>query len=218
MRIRKKKWAEPELNECRYYVGDPEAYRGRWSEFFGNDKPIELEIGCGKCTFIAEKAKQNPNVNYIAVDIKNDMLGVGRRNIEKLFSDTGKSPDNIALVRYNVEQLDKIIAPQDRIAVMYINFCNPWPRLKHNKRRLTYPKKLRMYRGFLTKDGVIYFKTDDNELFEDSVGYFEEAEYNIRYITRDLHNSDITGNIVTEHEKMFSDEGVPIKYLEATVY
>ncbi len=218
MRIRKKKWAEPELNECRYYVGDPEAYRGRWSEFFGNDKPIELEIGCGKCTFIAEKAKQNPNVNYIAVDIKNDMLGVGRRNIEKLFSETGKSPDNIALVRYNVEQLDKIIAPQDRIAVMYINFCNPWPRLKHNKRRLTYPKKLRMYRGFLTKDGVIYFKTDDDELFEDSVGYFEEAEYNIRYITRDLHNSDITGNIVTEHEKMFSDEGVPIKYLEATVY
>ena len=218
MRIRKKKWAEPELNECRYYVGDPEAYRGRWSEFFGNDKPIELEIGCGKCTFIAEKAKQNPNVNYIAVDIKNDMLGVGRRNIEKLFSETGKSPDNIALVRYNVEQLDKIIAPEDGIAVMYINFCNPWPRLKHNKRRLTYPKKLRMYRGFLTKDGVIYFKTDDNELFEDSVGYFEEAEYNIRYITRDLHNSDITGNIVTEHEKMFSDEGVPIKYLEATVY
>ena len=217
MRIRKKKWAEPELNECRYYVGDPEAYRGRWSEFFGNDKPIELEIGCGKCTFIAEKAKQNPNVNYIAVDIKNDMLGVGRRNIEKLFSETGKSPDNIALVRYNVEQLDKIIAPEDGIAVMYINFCNPWPRLKHNKRRLTYPKKLRMYRGFLTKDGVIYFKTDDDELFEDSVGYFEEAEYNIRYITRDLHNSDITGNIVTEHEKMFSDEGVPIKYLEATV-
>ena len=218
MRIRKKKWAEPELNECRYYVGDPEAYRGRWSEFFGNDKPIELEIGCGKCTFIAEKAKQNPGVNYIAVDIKNDMLGVGRRNIEKLFSETGKSPDNIALVRYNVEQLDKIIGPQDRIAVMYINFCNPWPRLKHNKRRLTYPKKLRMYRSFLTKDGVIYFKTDDDELFEDSVGYFEEAEYNIRYITRDLHNSDITGNIVTEHEKMFSDEGVPIKYLEATVY
>ena len=218
MRIRKKKWAEPELNECRYYVGDSEAYRGRWSEFFGNDKPIELEIGCGKCTFIAEKARQNPGVNYIAVDIKNDMLGVGRRNIEKLFSETGKSPDNIALVRYNVEQLDKIIAPEDGIAVMYINFCNPWPRLKHNKRRLTYPKKLRMYRGFLTKDGVIYFKTDDNELFEDSVGYFEEAEYNIRYITRDLHNSDITGNIVTEHEKMFSDEGVPIKYLEATVY
>ena len=152
------------------------------------------------------------------MDIKNDMLGVGRRNIERIFAEAEMPVRNIALVRFNVEELDKIIAPEDGIAVMYINFCNPWPRLKHNKRRLTYPKKLRMYRGFLTKDGVIYFKTDDDELFEDSVGYFEEAEYNIRYITRDLHNSDITGNIVTEHEKMFSDEGVPIKYLEATVY
>jgi len=216
MRIRKKKWAEPELAECRYYVKEPEAFKGRWKEFFGSDRPIELEIGCGKCTFIAEKAKRNPDINYIAVDIKNDMLGVGRRNIEKVFADTGKSPDNIALVRYNVEMLDKIISPDDGIAVMYINFCNPWPRLKHNKRRLTYPRKLKMYRDFLTSDAVIYFKTDDDGLFEDSVGYFEEAGYNIRYITRDLHNSDVTDNIVTEHERMFSDEGVPIKYLEAT--
>ena len=217
MRIRKKKWAEPELNACRYYVREPEGLRGRWKDFFGNDNPIELEIGCGKCTFIAEKAKREPGKNFIAVDIKNDMLGVGRRNIERIFSEDGKTPENIALVRYNVEQLDRIIAPGDGIAVMYINFCNPWPRLKHQKRRLTFPKKLRMYREFLTDDGTIYFKTDDDPLFEDSVGYFEEAGYHIRYITRDLHNSEIKGNIVTEHEQMFSDEGVPIKYLEATV-
>ena len=217
MRIRKKKWAEPELNACRYYVKEPESFRGRWSEFFGNDAPIELEIGCGKCTFIAEKAKRNPGVNFIAVDIKNDMLGVGRRNIERIFSEEGRTVDNIALVRFNVEELDKIIAQQDSIAVMYINFCNPWPRLKHNKRRLTYPRKLRMYKEFLTDDAVIYFKTDDDGLFEDSVGYFEESGYTIRYITRDLHASDIKDNIVTEHEKMFTDEGVLIKYLEATV-
>ncbi|WP_316607083.1 tRNA (guanosine(46)-N7)-methyltransferase TrmB [uncultured Ruminococcus sp.] len=217
MRIRKKKWAEPELNACRYYVKEPESYRGRWREFFGNDHPIELEIGCGKCTFIAEKAKRDPDKNFIAVDIKNDMLGVGRRNIERIFSEEGRTPDNIALARFNVEQLDRIIAPEDGIAVMYINFCNPWPRLKHQKRRLTYPKKLSMYREFLTKDAVIYFKTDDDMLFEDSVGYFEEAKYHIRFITRDLHNSDIKDNIVTEHEQMFTDEGIPIKYLEATV-
>ena len=217
MRIRKKKWAEPELNACHYYIKEPESYRGRWREFFGNDNPIELEIGCGKCTFIAEKAKRDPDKNFIAVDIKNDMLGVGRRNIERIFSEEGRTPDNIALVRFNVEQLDRIIAPGDGIAVMYINFCNPWPRLKHQKRRLTYPKKLCMYRDFLTKDAVIYFKTDDDMLFEDSVGYFEEAKYHIRFITRDLHNSNIRDNIVTEHEQMFTDEGIPIKYLEATV-
>ena len=217
MRIRKKKWAEPELADCRYHTNTPEKYRGRWKEFFGNDHPIELEIGCGKCTFIAEKAKRNPDINYIAMDIKSDMLGVGRRNIERIFEESGGSPKNIALVRCNVEMIDKAIAPEDGIAVMYINFCNPWPRLKHQKRRLTYPKKLSMYRDFLQKDAVIYFKTDDDELFEDSVGYFEEAKYTIRCITRDLHNSGIKGNIVTEHEKMFTDEGIPIKYLEATL-
>ena len=215
MRIRKKKWAEPELAQCPYYVADPESYRGRWRGFFGNDNPIELEVGCGKCTFIAEKALRNPGINYIAVDIKNDMLGVGRRNIEKLFEQTGKSPSNIALVRYNVDLLDAVIAPEDGVRNLYINFCNPWPRLKHNKRRLTYPKKLAMYRAFLQKDAVIYFKTDDDGLFEDSLLYFDEAGYTVRYLTRDLHHSEITDNIVTEHEKMFSDEGVPIKYLEA---
>ena len=215
MRIRKKKWAEPELAACKYYVNSPEQYKGRWKEFFGNDKPIELEIGCGKCTFIAEKALRSPDINFIAVDIKSDMLGVGRRNVERLFAENGRTPDNIALVRHNVEQLDAMIAPGDGIAVMYINFCNPWPRLKHNKRRLTYHKKLRMYRGFLADDAVIYFKTDDDGLFEDSLEYFREAGYTVRNLTRDLHNSGIEGNIVTEHEKMFSDEGVPIKYLEA---
>ena len=218
MRIRKKKWAEPELAQCRYYTNEPEQYRGRWKDFFGNDKPIELEIGCGKCTFIAEKALRDPDTNYIAMDIKSDMLGVGRRNIERIFAEAGKnSPDNVALVRCNVEEIDKVFSADDGIAVMYINFCNPWPRLKHQKRRLTYPRKLRMYRDFLTEDAVIYFKTDDDELFEDSVGYFEEAGYHIRYITRDLHNSEVEGNIVTEHEQMFTDEGIPIKYLEATV-
>ncbi|WP_407385809.1 tRNA (guanosine(46)-N7)-methyltransferase TrmB [Ruminococcus sp.] len=217
MRIRKKKWAEPELAECRYYINEPERYRGRWKDFFGNEKPIELEIGCGKCTFAAEKARRNPDTNYIAMDIKSDMLGVGRRNIERIFENARRTPDNIALVRCNVEQIDKAIGADDRIGVMYINFCNPWPRLKHQKRRLTYPKKLRMYRDFLTEDAVIYFKTDNDELFEDSVAYFEEAGYHIRYLTRDLHHSDVKDNIVTEHEQMFTDEGIPIKYLEATV-
>ena len=217
MRIRKKKWAEPELAECRYYINEPEQYRGRWKEFFGNEKPIELEIGCGKCTFSAEKAIRDPDKNFIALDIKSDMLGVGRRNVERIFAENDRSPDNIALVRCNVEQIDKAFSAEDHIAVMYINFCNPWPREKHKKRRLTYPRKLKMYRDFLSDDAVIYFKTDDDELFEESIGYFEQAGYTIRFITRDLHHSEVRDNIMTEHEKMFSDEGIPIKYLEATV-
>ncbi len=216
LRIRKKKWAQPELDACPYYVAEPERYRGGWSAFFGNDRPIELEIGCGKCTFIAQKALQHPDTNFIAVDIKSDMLGVGRRNIERLFSESGRRIDNIALVTFNVEMIDRLLSDSDRIRAMYINFCNPWPRKKHNKRRLTYPRKLMLYRSFLTDDAVICFKTDDDELFCDSIRYFRESGYTVSHVTYDLHHSDIEDNIMTEHEQMFSTEGIPIKYLEAT--
>ena len=115
-----------------------------------------------------------------------------------------------------LDRIDRVIAEEDGVGRLYINFCNPWPRLKHKKRRLTYPRKLLMYKAFLTPDAKIFFKTDDDGLFDDSLEYFRFAGYEITYVTRDLHNSDISDNIVTEHEKMFSDEGVPIKYLEAS--
>ena len=214
MRIRKKKWAEPELAVCDFYVADPKSFCGCWKEFFGNDKPIMLEVGCGKGSFVGQMALMHPEINFIAVDIKLDMLGVGRRNIVKLFENSGRKINNIALVRYNVEMLGEILSPEDEIQRIYINFCNPWPRDKHKKRRLTHPRKLKLYRELL-KDGLeIHFKTDDDELFEESLGYFAEEGFEVTTLTRDLHNSDIDPKTtpVTEHEKMFSDEGIKIKY------
>ena len=214
MRIRKKKWAEPELSVCDFYVPEPKDFRGRWKEFFGNDKPIMLEVGCGKGSFVGQMALLNPDINFIAVDIKLDMLGVGRRNIVKLFENSGRKIDNIALVRYNVEMLGEILAPEDEIQRIYINFCNPWPRDKHKKRRLTHPRKLRLYRELL-KDGLeLHFKTDDDELFEESLEYFSQEGFEVTTLTRDLHKSDIDPltTPMTEHEKMFSDEGIKIKY------
>ncbi len=215
MRIRKKKWAQPELDKCPYFIKEPKSYFGRWKEFFNNDNDIELEVGCGKCSFVAQKAFLNPDKNYIAVDIKSDMLGVGRRNIEKLFADDNRKVDNIALVAFNVENIDEIISKDDGIKRMYINFCNPWPREKHKKRRLTHTTKLNKYRSFLADDAQIHFKTDNDELFEESISYFEECDFEITYITRDLHNSEIKDNIMTEHELMFSNEGIKIKHLKA---
>lgn len=215
MRIRKKKWAEPELSVCDFFVKNPEEHTGNWKKAFVKEQPIYLEIGCGKGGFAGQLALNNPDKNIIALDIKIDMLGVGRRNIVKLFEESGKSQEeitNLLLVNYNVEQLDKIITADDEIERLYINFCNPWPRCKHKKRRLTYYKKLEMYKTFLKKDAEIRFKTDDDELFEESLEYFEQSGYEIIYITRDLHNSDVTDNIETEHEKMFSAEGIKIKY------
>ena len=218
MRIRKKKWAEPELSVCDFYVKNPEEYAGKWMQAFKKDQPLYLEIGCGKGGFAGQLALKNPDKNIIALDIKVDMLGVGRRTIVKLFEDAGKTQDditNLLLVKYNVEMLDKIITADDKIDRLFINFCNPWPRAKHKKRRLTYYKKLEMYKTFLKPDSEIRFKTDDDGLFDESLEYFEQSGYEILYLTRDLHASDVTDNIETEHEKMFSEEGIKIKYLIA---
>ena len=219
MRIRKKKWAEPELSVCNFYVKNPEENAGKWMQAFKKEQPLYLEIGCGKGGFAGQLALKNPDKNIIALDIKVDMLGVGRRTIVKLFEDAGKTQDditNLLLVKYNVEMLDKIITADDKIDRLFINFCNPWPRAKHKKRRLTYYKKLEMYKTFLKPDSEIRFKTDDDELFDESLEYFEQSGYEILYLTRDLHASDVTDNIETEHEKMFSEEGIKIKYLIAS--
>lgn len=218
MRIRKKKWAEPELSVCNFYVKNPEENAGKWMQAFKKEQPLYLEIGCGKGGFAGQLALKNPDKNIIALDIKVDMLGVGRRTIVKLFENAGKTQDditNLLLVKYNVEMLDKIITADDKIDRLFINFCNPWPRAKHKKRRLTYYKKLEMYKTFLKPDSEICFKTDDDELFDESLEYFEQSGYEILYLTRDLHASDVTDNIETEHEKMFSEEGIKIKYLIA---
>ena len=218
MRIRKKKWAEPELSVCDFFVKNPEEHTGQGKKAFKKEQPLYLEIGCGKGGFAGRLALENPDKNIIALDIKIDMLGVGRRTIVELFEENGKTQDditNLLLVNYNVEQLDKIITADDEIERLYINFCNPWPRPKHKKRRLTYYKKLEMYKKFLKKDAEIRFKTDDDELFDESLEYFEQSGYEITYLTRDLHNSDVKDNIETEHEKMFSAEGIKIKYLIA---
>ena len=143
MRIRKKKWAEPELSVCKFYVKNPEENAGKWMQAFKKEQPLYLEIGCGKGGFAGQLALKNPDKNIIALDIKVDMLGVGRRTIVKLFEDAGKTQDditNLLLVKYNVEMLDKIITADDKIDRLFINFCNPWPRAKHKKRRLTYYK------------------------------------------------------------------------------
>lgn len=218
MRIRKKKWAAPELAVCNFFVKNPEEYAGKWNNAFKKEQPIYLEVGCGKGGFAGQLALNNPDKNILAVDIKIDMLGVGRRTIVKLFEEAGKSQDeidNVLLVNYNVEQLDKILTENDVVDRLFINFCNPWPRKKHKKRRLTYPRKLEMYKKFLKKDGEIRFKTDDDELFDESIEYFESSGYEITFLTRDLHSENLTDNIETEHEKMFSQEGIKIKYLVA---
>lgn len=143
------------------------------------------------------------------------MLAVARRTVVKAFGDAGREADNIKLVRQNIERIFTAFDENDRVDRIYINFCNPWPRGKHNKRRLTHIRQLEQYRVFLKDNGEIRFKTDDDELFNDSVEYFEECGFTISYLTNDLHNSGFGENFETEHEKMFTEEGKTTKFLIA---
>lgn len=216
MRMRRKPWARPELAACPYYIEHGDEMKGKWCTAFADEKPVYLELGCGKGGFVSQAALKYPEVNWIAMDIKSEMLAVGRRTIEKMFAEAGKSsPTNIRLVSQNIERIFTAFDENDSIDRIYINFCNPWPRDKHNKRRLTHTRQLNQYKVFLKNNAEIHFKTDDDELFEESVPYFEETGFEIKYITRDLHNSDYQFNLVTEHERMFSEEGKKIKFLIA---
>ena len=211
MRIRRKKWAQKELEESKFYIDKPEEFKNTWRDkFINKNNPLHIELGCGKGTFISKLASSNENINYIAVDMIEAMLGLTKRNIELEYE--GKEINNLWLIRANVELIQNVIGENDKVDRIYINFCNPWPKAKHNKRRLTHTRQLESYKTFLKDDGEIYFKTDSDELFSDSLEYFKESGFETVKISYDLHKEPIfENNIVTEHEKMFSDEGVKIK-------
>ncbi len=217
MRIRFKKWARPELEASSFYIENPEDYKGKWNTAFKNkDNPIHMELGCGKGTFISELASKNLSINYIAIDLVDAMLGLAKRNIEKTYKDKNLDIDNVRLVRYDIERILLFMDKEDKVERIYINFCNPWPRPKHRKKRLTHTKQLNLYKKFLKEGGEIFLKTDDDGLFNDSLKYFDETGFKIINKTYDLHNEPIfEDNIVTEHEKMFSDDGIKIKALIA---
>lgn len=215
MRIRRKAWARPELEVCEYFINEPKENKGKWNQSFKNNQPIHLELGAGKGVFIADIAVKHTEINYIAIDIKSDVLGYARRNIEKAYTEAGKKVENVLLTAYNIEQITDIFSEADKIDRIYINFCNPWPKAKHNKRRLTHPKQLELYKKFLKTQGEIHFKTDDDDLYLATLRYFEESGFNIFYKTQDLHSDSKQENILTEHEIMFMNKGIKIKAIKA---
>ena len=216
MRIRYKKWARPELEASSFYIDNPEEMKGKWKEYFKNDNPIHLELGCGKGQFISELASENLNINYIAIDLIDAMLGLAKRNVEAKYKEKNIEPKNIVLTRFDIERILLILDSKDEIERIYINFCNPWPKGKHRKKRLTHTRQLEKYREFLKDNGEIYFKTDDEDLFNSSLIYLKESGFEVLNKTYDLHKENIFGkNIETEHEKMFSEQGTKIKALIA---
>ncbi len=215
MRMRTKPWARPELEACPYYV--PQPREGKWHTWFQKEQPLHVELGCGKGTFTAELAFQNPQVNYLAIDISSDVLGVARRNVQKRFDEGGRPVDNLALTIHDIERILLMMDEHDAVDRLYINFCNPWPRGKHQKKRLTHTNQLERYKVFLKDGAEIHFKTDDDGLFRSTLRYLRESGMEVLWQTTDLHNAPDSPQcaITSEHEDRFAAQGIPIKALVA---
>ncbi|EHI73828.1 tRNA (guanine-N7-)-methyltransferase [Streptococcus criceti] len=209
MRVRKRKGAEEHLaNHPHYVIVNPENAKGKWQEIFGNDKPIHIEVGSGKGAFITGMALQNPDINYIGIDIQVSVLSYA---LDKVLA---SGAENIRLLQVDGSSLTNYFADGE-INLLYLNFSDPWPKKKHAKRRLTYKTFLDTYKQILPEHGEIHFKTDNRGLFEYSLASFSQYGMVLKQVWLNLHASDFQGNVMTEYEKKFSNKGQVIYRVEA---
>ena len=209
MRMRRKKHREERLDACsQYFIDDILAYRTDIKAAFDNDAPLRLEIGCGKGKFITETAANNPDVNFIAFEKNLDVLVLAAEKVKNA---------GLANVKFVAGDAG-VLAEMDtssKCEIIYINFCDPWPKNGYRKRRLTHANYLALWGKLLIKGGAIHFKTDNRGLFEFSLNSFSDYGMRLRNITLDLHASDFEGNVMTEYETLFSQKGNPIYRCEA---
>ena len=216
IRLRHNPLARPALQEWEYFIDNPYNEKGKWHSAFTATQPLHLELGCGKGGFISAMASSTLQVNFIAVDIKSEVLFLAKQKTEEVYSTANVPMRNIIFTAQDIERIDDIFAPEDTVDTIYILFPNPWPKERHKKRRLTHTRQLIKYRTFLKNNGEIHFKTDDDELFEESLAYFEEADFTIEFCTRDAHSEKhLPLSVITEHEEMYAGQGIKIKYLLA---
>lgn len=209
MRLKNVPGSKEYIADSDFVIHDEKEQKGRLLEYFSNDNPIHIEIGMGKGQFIYELAKQNPFINYIGIEKYSSVL---IRAIQKMEEDPLA---NLMFIRMDAEDIVDVFCEKE-VEKIYLNFSDPWPKDRHAKRRLESRQFLERYKKILKEDGVIEFKTDNNELFEFALEEVKEAKWTLLACTRDLHNDEELneGNIMTEYEAKFSAQGNPInKYI-----
>ena len=240
--MKKKKYGNERLNLLgELLINDVQSFAQNPSEQYSEKNPLRIEIGCGKGDFIRGKSVQEPDYNYLAIEKILDVCVLAVENYAKsrglgdLASNGGwqlPSGEVIPLgeesIRFDKEQLGNVrftvgdakqllpLFPDNSVESIFINFCDPWSKKGHTKRRLTYIEFLKMYSRILTPNGRIYFKTDNRPLFDFSLEEIEKSCFTLEYHTFDLHNSDMNEqNIKTEYERNFSAKGFSINMLIA---
>ncbi|EOH90359.1 tRNA (guanine-N(7)-)-methyltransferase [Enterococcus asini ATCC 700915] len=209
MRVRKRKGAEELLAaHGDIVVADPTEWQGRWQERFGNNHPIHIEIGMGKGSFLTGMAAAHPEINYIGVEMQ---VSVVSHALDKVLE---QNLTNVQLLHVDGSALTEYFA-ESEVDQIYLNFSDPWPKKRHEKRRLTSKNFLAVDEAILKPAGEIHFKTDNQGLFEYSLASFSQYGMTLKQVWLDLHHSDFAGNIMTEYEAKFSAKGQPIYRVEA---
>lgn len=205
MRLKNIKGAKEYIEKSPYVIKDPEQYKGNYKKLFKNKSEIHLEIGMGKGNFIIKMAQKYPNINFIGIEMFDSVLLRAVQKIEKL------ELPNLKLIRYDATNIEKIFDKE--IDTIYLNFSDPWPKNRHEHRRLTSKRFLERYDKVFKNNNHIIQKTDNRKLFEFSLVSYIEYGYKIKEISLNLHEDKID-NVETEYEKKFSELGMPIYMVE----
>ncbi|MEH7453048.1 tRNA (guanosine(46)-N7)-methyltransferase TrmB [Gottfriedia acidiceleris] len=209
MRLRHKPGAADQVKQNAHYViPNPSEQKGKWKEVFQNDQPIHIEVGTGRGRFMVDMARANPHINYIGIEKYTSVVSDA---LDKLIE---AEVPNLKLLNVDAQKLTDFFEDGE-IDRVYLNFSDPWPKVRHEKRRLTYKTFLNMYQQILKNDGEIHFKTDNQDLFEFSIMSMANYGMTMHFLSLDLHNSDFEGNIMTEYEEKFSSKGNRIYRVEA---
>ncbi|MES9681399.1 tRNA (guanosine(46)-N7)-methyltransferase TrmB [Bacillus sp. AFS001701] len=209
MRLRHKPGAADQVKQnVHYVIPNPSEQKGKWKEVFQNDQPIHIEVGTGRGRFMVGMAKANPHINYIGIEKYTSVISDA---LDKLIE---AEVPNLKLLNVDAQKLTDFFEDGE-IDRVYLNFSDPWPKVRHEKRRLTYKTFLKMYQQILKNDGEIHFKTDNQDLFEFSIMSMANYGMTMHFLSLDLHHSDFEGNIMTEYEEKFSSKGNRIYRVEA---
>lgn len=211
MRLRNIPGADEAIAASPYCIQEPASNKGRWKDIFKNDNPIQIEIGMGKGQFLMQLAKEHPDINYVGIERYSSVL---LRALQKMESEP---LENIRFLCIDASTITEIFEKRE-VDKIYLNFSDPWPKDRHAKRRLTSRQFFSRYDEILKPDGVVEFKTDNDDLFAFSLEEVEAAGWTLVAHTFDLHHDEVLnkGNIMTEYEEKFSSLGNPIHKLIAT--
>lgn len=208
LRMRKRSNLGPRMEKCaEYLIDDPAALRGKWLESFPGYDRLYLELGCGKGRFTADTAELMPDTLYIAMEKVPDAMILAMERVRE------RGIKNVRFIEGDAIKLAEMFAPGEA-ARIYINFCDPWPKSRDAKHRLTFPGFLRLYADVLPLGGEIHFKTDNTPLFSWSLEQFENEGWALSEKTNDLHaNGPVS--VMTDYEAKFHAQGFPINRVVA---